>query len=84
LYILYSKKDNGLYVDCTSNLDERIERHNSGHVPATSSRRPLVCIWNEVHESKAEAFNRDRFLKTLWAARFKNKIKDDYLNRQSE
>lgn len=84
VYILYSEKDYGLYVGCTSNISERLKRHNSGQVAATKYRQPLVCIHTEKFDSKDEAFNRERFLKTLWSARFKNKIKNNYLNKQSK
>ena len=85
VYILYSHEDKNLYIGCTSNLQERIKRHNSGQVLATKLRQPLTCIHTENFESKTEAFNRERFLKTLWATRFKNKIKKAYLeNKQSE
>jgi putative endonuclease len=85
VYILYSEKDNDLYVGCTSDIKERLKRHNSGQVLATKYRKPFVCIHLETFNSKDEAFNRERFLKTLWSARFKNKIKKTYLkNKQSE
>ncbi|MEN9337797.1 MAG: hypothetical protein RIQ41_111 [Candidatus Parcubacteria bacterium] len=83
VYILYSEKDNGLYVGCTENITERLKRHTKGSVPATAARIPLVCIYTETFESKAEAFNRERYLKTLWAGRFKNKIKKSYLDNRN-
>lgn len=84
VYILYSEKDNNLYVGCTSDINERLKRHNSGQVSATEYRKPLVCIYTEKFELKDDAFNRERFLKTVWSARFKNKIKKEYLkNKQS-
>lgn len=83
VYILYSEKDKGLYVGCTSNMDKRLKRHEAGHVPATAIRCLLVCIHTEIYQSTADAFNRERFLKTLWAARFKNKIKKTYLDNQN-
>ncbi|MFH1979119.1 MAG: GIY-YIG nuclease family protein [Patescibacteria group bacterium] len=82
VYILYSKKDHKLYVGCTINLIERITRHNNGHVKATCHRRPLECIYSEEFTSKADAFNRERFLKSLWAGRLKKKILTEYLNKQ--
>jgi putative endonuclease len=71
VYILYSEKDRGLYVGCTSNIEERFKRHTNGQVLATMNRRPVVCIHTEEFLLKSEAFNRERFLKTLWSARFK-------------
>ena len=84
VYILYSEKDTGLYIGCTSDIAERIKRHTSGQVTATEYRRPLHCIHTENFLLKADAFNRERYLKTLWSARFKKKIKNEFLkNRQS-
>jgi putative endonuclease len=80
VYILYSQKDGNLYVGCTQDLNERLERHNSGIVMCTKNRRPLELIYSENFENKTEAFNRERFLKSLWAGRFKKKIKEKYLN----
>ncbi|MDB5259793.1 MAG: nuclease superfamily protein [Candidatus Nomurabacteria bacterium] len=83
VYILYSEKDGKLYVGCSGNLNKRIARHNNGLVLATKNRRPLVCIYYESFTSKGEAFARERYLKSLWSAHFKEKIKKDYLNKQS-
>ena len=74
VYILYSKKDHKLYVGCTSNISERLKRHQTGQVRATVNRRPLDLIHSEQFESVTEAFNRERFLKSLWGEREKKKI----------
>ncbi len=79
VYILYSHKDHGLYVGCTSNISERLKRHQDGQVPATTNRRPLDLIHAEQLESETEAFSRERFLKSLWGARTKKKILLDWL-----
>jgi len=79
VYILYSNKDKKLYVGCTSNINGRINRHNTGQVTATKYRRPLYLIHTELFEDKAEAFNRERFLKSLWGSREKEKIKMHWL-----
>ncbi len=81
VYILLSKKDNKLYVGCTHDTNQRLIDHNNGKVPATKSRRPFVIIHTEKFEDKGEAFNRERFLKSLWSARFKKKILKDYLDK---
>ncbi len=78
VYILYSLKDKKLYVGCTTNTDNRLQRHNKGHVRSTANRRPLELIHSEEFENKAEAFNRERFLKSLWGARTKKKILEKY------
>lgn len=74
VYILYSLKDKKLYVGCTSDMVKRLTAHLSGNVIATRNRRPLEMIWNEEFTDKSEAFNRERFLKSLWAGRFKKKL----------
>ena len=81
VYILHSLKDNRLYVGCTSDLEKRLKRHNLGQVKATSNRRPLKLIHSERFEDKAEAFNRERFLKSLWGAREKRKILKGFLDK---
>ena len=81
VYILYSLKDKKLYVGCTSDLEKRLKRHNLGHVKATSSRRPLELIRSENYQDKTKAFNRERFLKSLWGAREKKKILKKFLDK---
>lgn len=81
VYILVSKKDHKLYVGCTSNLVKRLERHNLGKVPSTKNRRPLELIYQEDFDNMGEAFNRERFLKSLWSARFKKNLLTRYLRR---
>jgi len=83
VYILFSMADKRLYVGCTSNIVQRLERHNRGHVKATARRRPLILIHQENYEIRAEAFDRERFLKTLWAGRFKKKLRAEYIKKLS-
>lgn len=79
VYILFSEKDKHLYTGCTTNVECRVHRHNAGHVQATRYRRPLALIYTEQFEDKAEAFQRERFLKSLWGAREKRKILQTFL-----
>ena len=81
VYILFSEKDKKLYVGCTTNLEQRLRAHNSGSVLATKHRRPFIVIYKEEHDNESEAFKRERFLKSLWGARFKKKILNDYLSQ---
>ena len=83
VYILYSQKDHKLYVGCTHDVKTRVKEHNSGKVSATKSRVPLVLIHSEKFEDKTEAFNRERFLKSLWSGRLKGKILKEYLSKIS-
>ncbi len=80
-YILYSKKDKNLYTGCTKNLHRRISDHNNGKVISTQKRRPLILIHSEKFQNKADAFSRERFLKSLWGGRVKKKILKEYLKQ---
>ncbi len=84
IYILLSKRDGRLYVGCTSDVDERIIRHNNGHVKATKFRRPLELIYKEEFVDKSEAFSRERFFKSLWSGKIKKKILKDYMARLAQ
>lgn len=81
VYILISEKDWRLYVGCTHDVAQRIKRHENGLVLATKNRRPLVLIHTEEFTNKATAFDRERFLKSLWGAREKKKIFQNYINK---
>lgn len=79
VYILYSQKDGNLYVGCTQDLNKRLKRHNAGTVICTRNRRPLALIHSEKFQNKKDAFDHERFLKSLWAGRFKKNIRRQYL-----
>ena len=57
-------KDGTYYTGCTSNLDERLRRHNSGQVSYTASRLPLKLITYIVFNDKYKAFNFEKYLKS--------------------
>jgi predicted GIY-YIG superfamily endonuclease len=56
-----------------------MKKHQSGYVPATAHRRPLTLIHTESFKDKGGAFQRERFLKSLWGAREKQKILKKFL-----
>ena len=65
IYVLYSLKDHKLYKGYTSNLENRLKKHNSGGSKSTAKRKPFVLIHAEQFENKADALKRERYLKTL-------------------
>ena len=83
VYILYSQIDHKLYVGCTSDLEQRLKEHNSRKVTATKNKIPLVVIHSEKFEDKTKAFNRERFLKSLWSGKLKKKILKEYVSKIS-
>jgi putative endonuclease len=64
-YILKSSKDNRRYIGHTENICKRLEWHNRGLNPSTKNRRPLQLICFKVFQTKIEADNYERYLKSL-------------------
>ncbi len=76
IYVLKSKKDNNLYIGCTSNMEERIKYHNDGKVFSNKNRRPFILIFREEYLDKYQAFNKEKYYKTATGKReLKEKIK---------
>ncbi len=63
VYLLKSEIDGKYYIGQTDNVPERLARHNLGFVPATKSRRPLVLLGYETHETRESARFREHQLK---------------------
>lgn len=76
VYVLYSLKDKKLYVGKTSDIFNRLERHNNGRVIATKSRRPLKLIHLEVFTDAGKAFLREKELKYPSAGKFKKELRE--------
>ena len=72
VYILRSEKDGSFYVGMTSNLSLRLEYHNGGRVKSTKSRKPWVILHTEEYETREEARNREKYLKSAAGRRYKN------------
>jgi putative endonuclease len=55
--------DGNLYTGCTSEVDERLLRHNSGQVPATKLRLAVLLISYIAFIDKYKAFEFEKYLK---------------------
>ena len=64
IYVLLSEKDKMFYTGYSSNLDQRLEMHNSGKVESTRNRRPLVLIYFEGCLNQQDATRREKYLKS--------------------
>ncbi|WP_439483517.1 GIY-YIG nuclease family protein [Cyclobacterium plantarum] len=65
VYALYSEKFDKIYIGFTSNLQKRLISHNElGTKGWTIRYRPWKVIHTETFESKIEAMNREKYLKT--------------------
>lgn len=63
VYILKCK-DDSLYTGCTSNLRERLERHQNGQVKYTSSRLPVELKVYISFFDKQKAFDFEKYVKS--------------------
>ena len=74
VYILKSEKDGRLYKGHTSNLESRMEEHNSGKTKSTKGYRPWSLQYFEKFETREEAINREKYFKTGIGREFLNKL----------
>lgn len=63
MYILKSQVVNRFYIGCTTNLEKRLEEHNSGRTRSTKPFKPWKIIYCERFLDKNEAFKREWHLK---------------------
>ncbi len=64
-YVLYSLKDHKLYKGTCSDVGARFSKHCMGGTISTKHRRPLVLIYLKKFESKSNALEFERFVKTI-------------------
>lgn len=64
VYILFSLKDKGLYIGCSTNLRNRLSAHARGEVKSTKLRRPIKLIHYEYFIDEDDAKVREVFLKS--------------------
>jgi len=64
LYILQCSDDT-LYTGITTDLERRVEEHNSSDKGAkyTRARRPVTLVYSEEYENRSEASKREYFVK---------------------
>ena len=75
VYILKSNKDSSLYTGYTSNLKERLDRHNNGKISSTKHKIPFEIAYFETHSTLEKALARERYLKSSKAKNLKNSLR---------
>ena len=68
-YILVNESLERLYIGQTNNLDQRLDRHNSGYVKSTKIHGPWIFLFHIKYQSSAEAMKLERKLKNLKSRR---------------
>ena len=79
-YIIQSRKDGSFYVGFTSQLDERIRKHNRPHKGYTARKQPWVLRWAKECSSKKQAIALERKIKKLKSAKAIRKIIQNQLD----
>ena len=69
VYILFSLKDEGLYIGFTTSLKMRLIKHAKGEVTSTKFRLPIKLIHYEYFINEADAKAREKFLKSGFGRR---------------
>ena len=64
VYAISSLSRNYIYIGFTSNLNERVDRHNKGYEKTTRAYRPFCLIYSEVVSTRIEARNREKYWKS--------------------
>lgn len=64
VYILRSLKDDGFYIGCTQNVENRLLEHNKGKTLSLKKRRPLIVVYTEKYCSITDAFKREKQIKS--------------------
>ena len=65
--------DGKYYTGCTSNIEERLKRHQKGEVLFTRSRLPIELIVYIAFKDKYKAYYFEKYLKSGSGRAFTNK-----------
>jgi putative endonuclease len=69
VYILLNRARTRTYTGVAAEVDERLKRHNDGHVPASRPYRPYEVIYVETYSTLKEARRKERFYKSTTGRR---------------
>ncbi|WP_429412714.1 GIY-YIG nuclease family protein [Roseimarinus sediminis] len=69
-YILYSLKLDKYYIGSSSDLEDRLYRHNHSRKGFTATGQPWELKYYECFKSRKEAFNRELNLKKMKDRRY--------------
>lgn len=85
IYVLQSKIDNSLYVGYTTDLKQRLEKHNRGLNFSTKNKVPWSVIHYEAYKNRLDATRRERYLKTSQGSRLlKRMLKEFFFNMKKK
>ncbi|QLE01501.1 GIY-YIG nuclease family protein [Galbibacter sp. BG1] len=64
VYAISSTTRNYIYVGMTSNLEERLKRHNNGREKTTKPYLPFKLIFSEICKDRKEGRQREKYWKS--------------------
>src|SRR2546425_988807 len=64
VYVLRNRTSGYHYTGHTADLTQRLGQHNHGFSKSTKNRGRWELIYQEEHDSRAEAMRREKFLKS--------------------
>jgi putative endonuclease len=70
VYAIESEISGRIYIGQTSDLDDRLKRHNSGEVYSTKAQRPWILVVYEEYSSRSQAMWKESELKKSKGKRF--------------
>jgi putative endonuclease len=71
VYVLYSDKFDEYYVGLTKDIDRRLMDHNQGKTKSNKAFRPWRVVYKEVFETRTEAREREKYLKSAAGRRWR-------------
>lgn len=72
VYILKCN-DNTFYTGCTTNLEERLNRHTSGYIDSTKHKLPVTLVTFTAFTDKLKAYEFEKYLKSGSGMAFRNR-----------
>lgn len=70
VYILFSETLSRYYVGQTSNIEDRLKRHNGGYVKSTKNGLPWKLIYKKEVQTRSEALILEKRIKKRGAKRY--------------
>lgn len=70
-----------IYTGSTSNLKDRMSKHNAGGVISTKKYLPIHMLGYEAYVLKSDALRREKFMKTTEGKRLRKQQYRDIINQ---
>lgn len=81
VYILQSESKHRLYIGFTTNLKQRLIKHNAAQNPSTKAYTPWAIIFYEAYMSRSDARRREKYFKTTQGHQaIKRMLRDHLVN----